>query len=65
MLALSVYARKMGISEASHFYLAENTSDNYFSKIRCIDDDIGEGYSHLSLPFVEMNLKLKEIQNGV
>lgn len=65
LLALGVYAREMGISKASHFYLAENMSDNYFSKIRCIDDDIGEGYSHLSLPFVEMNLKSKETQSGV
>lgn len=61
MLALNVYAKKMNLSENSHFYLAEKMSDGYFSSIKCIDESIGEGFSHLSLPLVEMNLELEEI----
>lgn len=61
MLALNVYAKKMEIIDNSHFYLAETMEDQYFSKIRCIDESIGEGYSHLSLPLVEMNLELNEL----
>lgn len=58
MLALNVHARKAGITPDSHFYLAEKITDSHYSQIRCIDDSIGEGYSHLSLPLVEMNLQL-------
>ena len=35
-----------------------NSINSHYSQIRCIDDSIGEGYSHLSLPLVEMNLQL-------
>jgi len=63
MLALSVYSRKAQIASKSHFYLAENLTDSYYSRLKCIDDNIGEGYSHLSIPLVEMNLKLEEL-NG-
>lgn len=59
MLALSVYAKKADLTENSHFYIAENVEDGYFSQIRCIDDSIGEGYAHLSLPLVKMNLELE------
>lgn len=59
MLALSVYAKKTDLTENSHFYIAENVDDGYFSQIRCIDDSIGEGYAHLSLPLVKMNLELE------
>lgn len=58
MLALNVHAKKFGIVDDSHFYLAEKIADSHYSQIRCIDDSIGEGYSHLSLPLVEMNLQL-------
>lgn len=58
MLALNVYAQKAGIAQDSHFYLAEKMEGSDYSQIRCIDDCIGEGYSHLSLPLVEMNLQL-------
>lgn len=61
MLALNVYARKMQLADKAHFYLAEKCDDGYFSKIRCIDESIGEGYSHLSIPLVEMNLELEEL----
>lgn len=64
MLALSVYAKKMGLDSKAHFYIAENLEDEYFSQIRRIDDSIGEGYAHLSIPFVKMNLEMKEMQNG-
>ena len=62
MLALNVYARKMGLSDDAHFYLAEQGESNYYSNIRCIDESIGEGYSHLSIPLIEMNLELEELQ---
>ena len=65
MLALSVYAKKMEMNTSAHFYIAENIDDEYFSQIRCIDDSIEEGYAHLSIPFVKMNLEMKGIQNGV
>lgn len=61
MLALNVFARKMNMLDKSHFYLAEKTEDGYFSRIRCIDDSIGEGYSHLSLPLIEMDLELDDM----
>ena len=63
MLALNVYAQKMQLTDKSHFYLAEKCDEEYFSKIRCIDESIGEGYAHLSIPLIEMNLELEEL-NG-
>lgn len=56
LLALNVHARKMDVSTKSHFYLAEEITGEHYSQIRCIDESIGEGYSHLSLPLVEMNV---------
>ena len=63
LLALNVYSKKMNIEKNSHFYLAEKMDDGYFSQIRNIDNSIGEGYSHLSIPIVEMNLELEKF-NG-
>lgn len=62
LLALNVYAKKMELYDESHFYLAEQDEDKYFSTIRCIDDCIGEGYAHLSIPLVEMNLEMEELK---
>lgn len=61
MLALSVYSKKKDLTENSHFYIAENIGDGYFSQIRSIDNSIGEGYAHLSLPLVKMNLELEAL----
>ena len=61
MLALHVFAQKMEFKDSAHFYLAETMEDKYFSRIRCIDNSIGEGYSHLALPLIEMNLELEEL----
>ncbi len=58
MLALSYYSKFAGITSNAHFYLAEQEEGSNYSEIRCIDDCIGEGYSHLSLPLVEMNMQL-------
>ena len=33
----------------------------YYSHIECIDNRIGEGYSHLSLPLIEMNVRMEGI----
>lgn len=60
MLALNVYAKKHNISDNSHFYLAESEEDHY-SKIRCIDESIGDGYSHLAMPLVQMNIYWEEL----
>lgn len=57
LLALNVYSKKMEIFDHSHFYLAEKSDDGYFSQIKNIDESIGEGYAHLSIPIVEMNLE--------
>ncbi len=57
LLALDVYSRKEKISNEAHFYLAEKLEDEYFSYIKNIDNNIGEAYSHLSLPLVEMDLE--------
>lgn len=62
LLALNVYAKKMELHDDAHFYLAEQGEDKYFSTIRCIDDCIGEGYAHLSIPLVEMNLEMEELK---
>ena len=51
----------MQLINNAHFYLVEKCEDGYFSKIRCIDQSIGEGYLHLSIPLVEMNLELEEL----
>ena len=59
MLALNYYAKKSSISQNAHFYMAER--EGYYSKIKCIDDNIGEGYSHLSLPLIEMNLMMNAL----
>lgn len=60
MLALNVYAKKHNIADNAHFYLAESKED-YYSRIRCIDESIGEGYSHLAMPLVQMNLYWEEL----
>lgn len=62
MLALNVYAKKMELMDSAHFYIADKMDDEYFSTIKCIDENIGEGYSHLSLPLVRMNLELNELE---
>lgn len=59
MLALNYYAKKSNISDNAHFYIAER--ENYYSRIKCIDDNIGEGYSHLSLPLIQMNLMMNAL----
>lgn len=61
MLALNFYAKKMETKNQCHFYLAKNNEDKYSSKIICIDDNIGEGYSHLSLPLIEMNIQMEAL----
>ena len=62
MLALNYYAKKSNLSNKAHFYIAER--EGYYSKLKCIDDNIGEGYSHLSLPLIEMNLLLNAFDEG-
>lgn len=62
LLALNVFSKRYQIKDKSHFYLAKE-KDNGFSQIECIDNNINEGYTHLSIPFVEMSLQ-RDIEDG-
>ena len=55
MLALDVFSKKHGIKNITHHYLAEEGNDG--TVMRNIDDDLAIAYSHLSMPFLEMNLE--------
>lgn len=62
LLALNVFSKEYEIREQSHFYLAreienKNGKGTGLSEIVCIDENINEGYYHLSKPFLEMNRK--------
>ena len=63
MLALDYYSKKSQTEELAHFYLAHCDQDKYYSHIECIDNRIGEGYSHLSLPLIEMNVRMEGISD--
>lgn len=60
LLALSVYTKQYDMVSRTNFYLADIGSDGS-SHIKDIKENINEGYAHLSLPLVEMNIKLKKI----
>ncbi len=60
LLALEVNSKKYGIKNNTHFYLSQKEEKGWKSRIRCIDDNINEGYSHLSIPLIEMSVKGKE-----
>ena len=60
LLALSVYTKQYDMVDRTNFYLADMGNDGS-SRIRDIKENINEGYAHLSLPLVEMNIKLKKI----
>ena len=60
LLALSVYTKQYDIVDGTNFYLAEIENDGS-SHIKDIKENINEGYAHLSLPLVEMNIKLKKL----
>ena len=60
LLALSVYTKQYDMVSRTNFYLAEIGNDGS-SHIKDIKENINEGYAHLSLPLVEMNIKLKKI----
>ena len=60
LLALSVYTKQYDVVNRTNFYLADIGNDGS-SNIKDIKENINEGYAHLSLPLVEMNIKLKKI----
>ena len=60
LLALSVYTKQYEMFHKTNFYLAEIGNDGS-SHIKDIKENINEGYAHLSLPLVEMNIKLKKM----
>ena len=61
LLALNVYAKTYGIADLSHFYLAKTTENGWSASLSCIDDNINEGYAHLSLPLISMTLQQESL----
>lgn len=60
LLALNVYSKDYEVSDYSHFYLAKTGEKDWHSELKCIDENISEGYSHLSIPLIEMSIKQEE-----
>lgn len=56
LLALNVYAKRYNSIEKSHFYLAQTLDESWQATLKNIDNDISEGYSHLSIPLIEMSI---------
>ena len=61
LLALDYYSNTYGVSELSHFYLAQTVAEGWSAKLDCIDGNINKGYAHLSLPLIKMSIKQKAI----
>ncbi len=61
LLAISVYTKQYDLVDKTNFYLADIGNDGS-SHIKDIKENINEGYAHLSLPLVEMNIKLKKFE---
>ena len=62
LLALSVYSKKYDIFDRTSLYLAEMEKDGT-SFMKDIKESINEGYAHLSIPLVEMNIQSKALSN--
>lgn len=60
LLALNVCMKQYDITDKTNFYLAEMGKDGS-SSMKDIKENINEGYAHLSLPLVEMNIKFKKM----
>lgn len=59
LLALDYYSNEYGVSEMSHFYLAQTAAKGWTASLDCIDGNINKGYAHLSLPLIKMSIKQK------
>ena len=57
LLALSVYSKDYQIQDRSHYYLAKTIEGSWEATIDCIDENINEGYAHLSIPLLEMSVR--------
>ena len=57
LLALSVYTKDYGINDISHYYLAKAIEGSWEATIDRIDQDINEGYAHLSIPLLKMSVR--------
>ncbi len=64
LLALNVYSQQYSLMGKAHFYLAHKDADSWTTSLDCIDDNIGDGYSHLSLPLIEMHLQQDDMTGG-
>ncbi len=60
LIALEVYSKKYQIEDESHFYLSQIEENGWHANILCIDDNINEGYAHLSIPLIEMSINREE-----
>ena len=60
LMALEVYSQKYQIKGNAHFYLSQKEQKGWKSYITCIDDNINDGYAHLSIPLIEMSVKREE-----
>lgn len=57
LLALKVLSKEYKIEDKSHYYLAKRINNDWAAEISNIDDNINEGYAHLSIPLLEMNVR--------
>ena len=57
LLALNVFSKDYQIYNRSHFYLAKTINGSWETTIDCIDNDINEGYAHLSVPLLKMSIR--------
>ena len=57
MLALDVFARQHRVQEKTHFYLAQTKENSWEAELNSIDDNIDEGYAHLSIPLIQMSVE--------
>lgn len=57
LLALHVYAKSYEVAHLSHFYLAKTMENGWSASLSCIDENINEGYAHLSIPLISMTIQ--------
>ena len=57
LLAFEVNSRKYDLLNNTHFYLSQKEEKGWKSYIRCIDNNLNEAYSHLSIPLIELSIQ--------
>ena len=64
LLALNYYAKYHRVTDQSHFYLAKTNDNEWQSEIISIDDNVNEGYAHLSMPMIELSIENDKLTNN-